>query len=67
MSEVLSKYRRIHRIDDADHMRALANCGWTDEEFRSGKKEMFVEDEEADFSVSGVKRYSTKLVRTLFE
>jgi hypothetical protein len=48
-------------------MRALAKFGWTDEEFRSGtkKEEMLVEDGEADFP--SVKRYSTKLVRTLFE
>lgn len=69
MSEVLSKYRRTHCIDDVDHMRALSKFGWTDEEFRSGtkKEEMLVEDGEADFPETGVKRYSTKLVRTLFE
>jgi len=67
MSEVLSKYRRTHCIDDVEHMRALAKFGWTDEEFRSGmkKEEMLVEDDEAEIPV--LKRYSTKLVRTLFE
>ena len=54
MSEVLLRYRRIHSTDDADHTRALAKCGWTDDDFRSGKKKMFVEDDEANFPVTGV-------------
>lgn len=71
MCEVLTKYRRIHRIDDADHRRALAKCGWTEEEFQFGKKTMIVEEEEDDFpvvkKVGGVQRYSSRLVRSLFE
>ena len=65
MCDVLKKYRRIHRIDDVDHKRALAKCGWTEEEFRVGKKNMIL-DEEDDIR-SGVKRYSSKLVRSLLQ
>lgn len=67
MCDVLTKYRRIHRIDDVDHMRALAKCGWTEEEFQSGKKKMIVEEEDDDIPWRGVKRYSSKLVRSLLQ
>ncbi|KAL7524175.1 hypothetical protein ACHAXR_000465, partial [Thalassiosira sp. AJA248-18] len=64
MSEVLRKYRRIHRIDDEDHKRALAKCGWSEREFTLGKKDVVEDDEdieEAEFESErwrGVKRYS---------
>ncbi len=67
MCEVLTKYRQIHRIDDVDHTRALEKCGWTEEEFRSGKKNIIVEEDEEDLSWMGVKRYSSKLVRSLLK
>jgi len=75
MSEVLTKYRRIHRIDDRDHERALAKCGWSEEEFRMGhrKKENSVEaeeDEEDNIEEERwrkVKRYSTKIVQSLLQ
>ena len=38
LSEVLTKYRGIHRIDDESHEKALAKCGWSVEEFRLGKR-----------------------------
>lgn len=69
MSEVLTKYRTIHHIDDRDHEKALAKCGWTEEEFRAGKK-VVVRDEddvlEDDFESNRwrrIKRFSSKLVR----
>jgi len=34
----LSKYRMIHHIDDEMHAKALEACGWTEEEFESGRK-----------------------------
>lgn len=75
MSEKLTKYRRIHRIDDRDHARALAKCGWSEEEFRLGRKakENSVEEEEDEEDVIDeerwrkVKRYSTKLVQSLLQ
>lgn len=76
MYEVLTRYRRIHRIDDVDHERALAKCGWTEEEFRLGKRNQPIEEDDEDdiddeeFE-SGrwrrVKRYSSKLVRSLLQ
>lgn len=38
LSEVLTKYRGIHRIDDESHEKALVKCGWSVEEFRLGKR-----------------------------
>lgn len=76
MSEVLTKYRRIHQIGDADHARALAKCGWTEEEFRSGKRTAVLEEEDEDLEEAElfesarwrrVKRYSSKLVRSLLQ
>mmetsp|Transcript_27466 Transcript_27466/g.45067 ORF Transcript_27466/g.45067 Transcript_27466/m.45067 type:complete len:540 (-) Transcript_27466:545-2164(-) len=71
MSEMLTKYRMIHHIDDRDHERALAECGWTEEEFRLGKKRQVVEDEEEEELESAqwrrVKRYSSKVVRSLLQ
>jgi len=34
--EVL-KYRMIHHVDDEQHNKALAECGWTVEEYEEGK------------------------------
>jgi hypothetical protein len=34
--EVL-KYRMIHHVSDEQHARALAECGWTVEEYEAGK------------------------------
>jgi CRP-like cAMP-binding protein len=34
----LDRYRSIHHIDDAHHAMALAQCGWTVEEFAAGQK-----------------------------
>jgi len=72
LSEVLTKYRRIHHIDDGDHERALRKCGWSEEEFRLGKRLDIVEDDEdmeaemfEDERWRRVKRYSTELVRSL--
>ena len=71
MSEVLTKYRMIHHIGDSDHQRALAKCGWTEEEFRSGKREDVEDDEDLDddeFESARwrkVKRYSSKLAESL--
>jgi len=79
VSEMLTKYRMIHHIEDADHERALARCGWTDEEFREGKKRRVeVEDEYDEEDDVGteelqsaqwrrVKRYSSKVVRSLLQ
>ena len=76
MSEVLTKYRMIHRIDDRDHERALAKCGWSEEEFRLGHraKENSVEEEEDEEDTMideegwrKVKRYSSKLVQSLLQ
>ena len=75
MSEVLTKYRKIHHIGDMDHERALARCGWTEEDFRLGKREVidFDDDyyEEEEFFMQPqwrlAKRYSSKLVRSLLE
>jgi CRP-like cAMP-binding protein len=35
----LNKYRMIHHIDDENHERALADCGWTLEEFEAGRRQ----------------------------
>ena len=48
MSEKLTKYRMIHHIEDRDHERALAKCGWTEEEFRNGRKKNGVVGGEED-------------------
>lgn len=40
--EELENYRIIHHIDDDHHQEALLACGWTKEEFESGRKEGFV-------------------------
>lgn len=34
----INKYRTIHHIDDEHHAMALAECGWTVEEFEAGVK-----------------------------
>jgi len=74
LSEVLTKYRRIHRIDDADHKRALAKCGWSEEEYRMGRRleeeDDYKDDKEEALLFSSarrVKRYSSKLVRSLLQ
>lgn len=73
MSEVLTKYRRIHHVGDEDHERALAKCGWTEEEFRVGKRhdvedDEDIEDEEFESARwRRVKRYSSKVVRSLLQ
>jgi len=74
-SQELNKYRLIHHIDDADHERALAKCGWTKEEFRLGKQERKHElDDEEDMEEEfesvrwrKVRRFSSKVVRTLLQ
>jgi CRP-like cAMP-binding protein len=35
----LDRYRSIHHIDDEHHALALAQCGWTVEEFEAGQKQ----------------------------
>ena len=35
----LAKYRMIHNIDDATHLQALREIGWTVDEFEAGYKE----------------------------
>mmetsp|Transcript_29320 Transcript_29320/g.47553 ORF Transcript_29320/g.47553 Transcript_29320/m.47553 type:complete len:505 (-) Transcript_29320:129-1643(-) len=74
MSQELNKYRLIHHIDDADHERALAKCGWTKEEFRLGRQEKqneFEDDDDMDEFESvrwrKVRRFSSKVVRTLLQ
>ena len=76
MSQKLIKYRLIHRVDDADHERALAKCGWTKEEFRLGrqeKKDEFEGDDDDDIDEfesvrwRKVRRFSSKVVRTLLQ
>lgn len=76
MSQELNKYRLIHHIDDADHERALAKCGWTKDEFRLGrqeKKKEFEEDDDEDMDEfesvrwRKVRRFSSKVVRTLLQ
>ena len=74
MSQELNKYRLIHHIDDADHERALAKCGWTKEEFRLGRQEKQDEFEEGDdmdefesVRWRKVRRFSSKVVRTLLQ
>mmetsp|Transcript_23425 Transcript_23425/g.33460 ORF Transcript_23425/g.33460 Transcript_23425/m.33460 type:complete len:530 (+) Transcript_23425:267-1856(+) len=73
MSEELNKYRLIHHIDDSDHERALAKCGWTKEEFRLGRQEKEDEFEEDDMEeVESLRwrkmtRLSNKVVRTLLQ
>lgn len=70
MSEVLTKYRMIHHIGDEDHKRALAKAGWTEEEFKAGKKvawddeEDFIHAEESEMARwRSVKRYTSKIIR----
>lgn len=45
----LEKYRFIHHIEDDVHIKALAACGWTEEEFETGVKknlsDMSVQDD----------------------
>ena len=52
--EVL-KYRMIHHVSDEQHARALAECGWTVEEYEMGKlkhpHKMFGDDDEMDHSI----------------
>ena len=74
MSEELNKYRLIHHIDDSDHERALAKCGWTKEEFRLGRQEKrdeFEDDEDMEeiesFRWRKMTRFSSKVVRTLLQ
>jgi CRP-like cAMP-binding protein len=70
MSEVLTKYRKIHHIEDADHARALAKAGWTESEFKAGHKshvedeEDYVDDEEFEMARwKKARRYSSKIMR----
>ncbi|KAL9179713.1 hypothetical protein ACHAXT_009003 [Thalassiosira profunda] len=72
MRAVLAKYRVIHHIDDESHERALARCGWTEEEFREGKREAVEDDDEfeegEEFESARwrrVKRYGSKMVKSL--
>lgn len=73
MSEVLTKYRKIHHIEDRDHEKVLAKYGWTKEEFREGKKRQTVAEDDDDVDEEEfeserwrkVKRYSSKLVRQM--
>lgn len=77
MSEVLGQYRRIHSLNGVDHERALRKCGWTEEEFRVGKRRFGVEEEDEEdleeeemvlfANMRRVKRYSSKLVRSLLQ
>jgi hypothetical protein len=60
----------IHQIGDEDHKRALAKAGWTEEEFKAGKKvdwddeEDFIHAEESEMARwRSVKRYSSKIIR----
>jgi len=42
----LEKYRMIHHIDGEMHAKALETCGWTEEEFESGRKNGLKIDDE---------------------
>ena len=74
LCEKLTNYRLIHHIDDRSHARALKECGWTEEEFRLGRKETVEEydeeeiDEEVEYE-SGrwrkVQLYSKKVLSLL--
>ena len=70
MSEVLTKYRKIHHIEDEDHARALIRAGWTESEFKAGHRdnvddeEDYVDDEEFEMARwKKAKRYSSRLIR----
>ncbi|KAL7452545.1 hypothetical protein ACHAWC_007683 [Mediolabrus comicus] len=75
MSQTLNTYRLIHHIEDVDHERALAKCGWTKEEFRLGRQEKKEFEEEDDDDMGEfesvrwrkVKRFSSRVVRTLLQ
>merc|ERR1712127_262849 len=36
--EQLENYRHMHQIDDEQHLKALEKCGWTPEEYKSGRR-----------------------------
>lgn len=70
MSEVLTKYRIVHHIEDEDHAKALARAGWTDSEFKAGYKKRLEDDDDFDEDVEfeterwmSVKRYTSKIIR----
>ena len=73
MSEEVNKYRMIHHIEDADHEKALAKCGWTKEEFRLGRQEKVDSEDYDDVDEfesvrwRKVRRFSSKVVRTLLQ
>jgi CRP-like cAMP-binding protein len=46
----LLKYRMIHNIDDAEHVQALEEIGWTVDEFEAGHKDGAFEDHDGDLS-----------------
>ena len=70
---LLATYRVIHRIEDGEHARALARCGWTEGEFRAGRGTPGVEDEEEEeaFAVGapwrGLVRRCTTTVQSLLQ
>lgn len=72
MSEMLAKYRKVHNIDNEDHRRALARCGWTEEELRLGRRRDAEDDEDFDEEESEssrwgqLKRYSTKAIEMVW-
>lgn len=78
LSEILTKYRTIHRIGDSQHLRALAKCRLTEEEFAAGKRNVMSvqdlldydeEDEEDEESVleklNRARVYSKKIVKRM--
>jgi CRP-like cAMP-binding protein len=75
MSQELNKYRLIHHIEDVDHERALAKCGWTKEEFRLGRQEKKdweedddnMEEEFESIRWRKVKRFASRVGRTLLQ
>lgn len=46
--EELHKYRDIHHVDDEQHQRALAENGWTMEEFEAGSKDGQIDEDLED-------------------
>ena len=70
---VLANYRVIHQIDDREHARVLAECGWTEEDFRLGREplledEEFEEEELVGNRWSGLVRKTTqKMVESLLK
>jgi len=61
--EELQMYRTIHHIDDEHHKQALETCGWTTEEFDTGKEGISNLDNDDDWSTN--KNLQEKLLHFL--